>query len=160
MNELPETVTIKGNEYPVRTNQFGRAILTRYSPKLRVQIEFDPESGRTDSVNAEKMDVNYIVRQAQKNGFMPEPQHPQTFMDVSAIDDFQTAQNQVIAAEEAFMTIPATIRAEFENNPGKFLEFALNPENEEAMRDMGLLNPLPPVAVSDEPPSAEPSESS
>jgi len=37
-----------------------------------------------------------------------------------------------------FEELPSTIRAQFENNPEKFLEFVQNPDNLDKMRELGL----------------------
>lgn len=60
------------------------------------------------------------------------------FGDFSEELDFHTAQNMVIAAQEAFMTIPAEIRSRFNNDPGQLMTW-LNDKNniDEAIR-LGL----------------------
>ena len=52
-----------------------------------------------------------------------------------------------------FMTVPAHIRAEFDNDPAKFLAFVQDDANTEKMREMGLLQKVPQAAP--EPPPAK-----
>ena len=65
--------------------------------------------------------------------------HKGNYGDFMQATDYHSAMNQIIAAGEAFMTVPASIRARCENDPGKFLEFVQNPDNEAEMRELGLL---------------------
>lgn len=64
------------------------------------------------------------------------------FEDVSAVPDFRTARDCVIAAESKFMALPAIIRKRFDNDAAAFLDFASNPDNLDEMRSMGLAKPL------------------
>lgn len=124
---------------------------TRYGCHIQLGLDFDPESGLTEQHHKQSCDINYIVQQAEKNGFMPQTNRgPGDYFDASNVQDYQTALHAVTEAQEAFSELPSSIRSEFENNPGKFLEFAQNPENIPAMREMGLLPPeRPPVPLED-----------
>ena len=51
--------------------------------------------------------------------------------------------NQVAEAFEMFQSIPARIRALFDNSPQKFLEFAQNPKNADKMVELGLAQKRP-----------------
>lgn len=55
-------------------------------------------------------------------------------------------------AENAFMTLPASVRREFDNDAIAFVDFASDPNNVDQMRAWGLAKPLPPAPV--EPPAA------
>lgn len=48
-------------------------------------------------------------------------------------------------AENAFMTLPAVVRKEFDNDPLMFVEFAADPDNLDQMRTWGLAPPAKPV---------------
>jgi phage internal scaffolding protein len=54
--------------------------------------------------------------------------------------------NQVIAAEDEFMRLPADLRARFENDPAQLIEFLENLENKDEAIKLGLVNP--PVELS------------
>ena len=87
-------------------------------------------------------DINNIMRTYRETGQITHisQKHP-VYGDLIAASDFHTNQNKIIAAQEAFNEIPSEIRAEFDNDPALFLEFAQNPENIEEMREMGLAPP-------------------
>ena len=78
----------------------------------------------------------------QKTGLLAHVnRHHGNYGDFMQATDYHTAHNQMLAAEEAFLSVPAKIRATFENDPGKFLEFCQNPDNLDEMREIGLLPP-------------------
>jgi phage internal scaffolding protein len=87
-------------------------------------------------------DINNIMKKYERTGLI---EHLNTYngdySDFSGAPDFQTAMNKVIAAQEMFMTLPASTRELFGNDPGKFVEFASNKENLPEMREMGLAHP-------------------
>ena len=91
---------------------------------------------------AKECDINQIMAKHQKTGLIAHVnQHQGNYGDFMEATDYHTAVNQIMAAGDAFMTVPADIRAHFDNDPGEFLEFCQNPENLDEMRELGLLPP-------------------
>lgn len=91
----------------------------------------------------EECDINTIVERFGLTGQLPQNvQMPitQEFVDVM---DYQSALNKLMEADAAFMELPAKIRAEFQNDAGKFVEFATDPKNLEQCRAWGLAKPIP-----------------
>lgn len=74
--------------------------------------------------------------------------------DFSDVDDYQTALHKLHDADEMFMQLPASIRKEFSNDPGQFLDFVANPDNFDKMVAMGLARPKAPEV----PPVVEPTK--
>jgi len=107
---------------------------------------------QADSVDA---DINVIVRRFGLTGKLPEALHLPSYADYDDVFDFHSAQLAILEGEREFMSIPAEIRAEFDNDPGLFFRFASNPDNIDALRDLGLAKPKPieVVPVADLPPS-------
>ena len=104
--------------------------------------------GRTQQNFAKDCDINEIMKRYEKTGLVAHVNRFQgSYGDVTGALDFHSAQNAVIAATEAFMTLPARIRQKFANDPGAFLAFVEDPANEDKMRDMGLLPPAEPLAA-------------
>ncbi len=100
------------------------------------------EKGAKQSMKAE-CDINNILKRYAKTGLLtPVNKRPPMFIDVSDVGDYRTAIENVRAAETEFMRLPAAIRARFGNDPAVFLDFAVDPANEQEMRDMGLLPAL------------------
>lgn len=89
----------------------------------------------------EKCDINHIIERYVRTGVLESVQRTNGFYgDFSDITDFHSAHLMVEQANESFMTLPATVRERFQNDPGQFLDFVCNPDNEQEMAEMGLLN--------------------
>lgn len=101
-----------------------------------------PEPTRTQQHQADETDINLIVRRYIQTGVLPQAALEPLYGDFETLD-FHTAQNRLRAAQEAFLRIPAEIRARFENDPGKFIEFASNPENADELVKLKLRDPPP-----------------
>jgi phage internal scaffolding protein len=100
--------------------------------------------------------INTIMAKAYKTGQMPIATHDikARFGDFSNIPDYQSAQNMIIHANNAFAELPSDIRKRFGNDPQELLEFLDNPKNHNEAREMGLLEPLPAPPEGDIKPSA------
>ena len=107
----------------------------------------------TKQASKDECDINKIMAKQQKTGLTAHvSKHQGYYGDFMAATDYHSAMNQILAAGEAFNSVPAEIRAQFDNDPGKFLEFCQNPENEEPMRELGLL----PAKVQEDPSTLDP----
>lgn len=104
----------------------------------------DPEEGRTHQSFREEVDINTIVERFGLTGELPENVRLPVSGDFTGITDFQTALNAVRSAEEAFMELPAQLRARFANDPQKLLEFVEDGSNLAEARKLGLLADPPP----------------
>lgn len=102
-----------------------------------------PSEGLTRQCFADECDISSIMARFDKTGLI---EHVNKFQgDYGDFTDAQTYQdslNQVIEAEEMFMSLPAQVRAKFENDPGQFLDFVANPDNLSEMVDLGLAKPI------------------
>ena len=142
-------------------------------PFLRSAFNYDrekasEESGlscgdpsRTQQSFAEESDINTIVRRFNLTGELPSHFRAPQYGDFDGIADYQSALNQVMAANEAFMSMPAGLRARFHNNPQNLIEFLSKEENREEAVRLGLLRPpeRPPVSPPAEPPKEAPKAS-
>ena len=69
------------------------------------------------------------------------------YMDRNMLDgdlhtmSFHEMQNAIADASSAFASLPATVRARFENDPAKFVDFASDPANLPELRELGMLSP-------------------
>lgn len=113
--------------------------------RVRVPTVIEGES-LTRQAHQQECDINQIMAKWQKTGIIEhvnefEGQYGD-FTDLPA--DYQSALNQVMAAQEMFESLPSTVRRKFDNDPGKFLEFVDNPENAGELVEMGLAHsPVP-----------------
>lgn len=90
----------------------------------------------------DECDINTIIRNFGLTGQMPADVRVPLQGDFAEAPDFQSAMNLLLAAEDAFMQYPAELREEFQNDPGKFVEFVSDPKNVERCRELGLARPV------------------
>lgn len=111
-----------------------------------------PEDTKTKQSFKEQSDINTIVNTFMKTGVMPESVSMPRYGDFSEAMDYQTALNLVMQAEDAFMELPAQLRARFENDPGQLLAFLEDDANRAEAEALGLVQAK---AIE---PAAEPTE--
>ncbi len=116
-------------------------------PKV-VLTDFDVSKTRQSEAAA--TNINTIMARYDKTGVLPVDSRQAFYADVSQMGDYRTALEQVRVADDAFMALPANVRAQFENDPALFLDFTSDPANRDQMREMGLIEKKPedePVVV-------------
>jgi len=102
-----------------------------------------PGSGGAKQSFKKECDINNILALYAKTGLLtPVTKRSPAFVDVSFVGDYRQAVENVRIADEMFMELPSAVRSEFDNDAAEFLDFCTNPDNEDEMRDMGLLPPL------------------
>lgn len=102
-------------------------------------LDFEGEVSLTHQSFKDDCDINKLMARYEKTGILDHVNRVQgAYGDFSETVDFQTAFDVVRNAEAMFMTLPARVRADFRNDPGEFLTFATNPENQEKMIEYGL----------------------
>lgn len=97
----------------------------------------------------DECDINTILDNMQRVGFINAPPDPPVFDDVSSGLSYHEALNFVMAADDAFNSLDARVRARFENNPANLLHFLDDPSNKEEAIRLGLLKtePVPKLAL-------------
>lgn len=102
---------------------------------------------------SEECDINVIMAQYEKTGVISHvvAREP-TYLDLTDIPDFRTAMDMMSEAEKAFMSLPAKVRKDFDNDARNFVDFAVDPANLDKMREYGLAPPAEPQ----EPPQVAP----
>ncbi len=109
-----------------------------YSPGNGKYSELHNDDGLTEQSHASSCDINLILAQFMETGILPNmKQSTPQYADVTGID-FQDIQNQLANAKSLFEELPDPVKAQFDNEPFKFLKFAENPENNTALVEMGL----------------------
>lgn len=111
---------------------------TAYAERVRISKTFETPS-LAKQAERDVCDINRIMARYVKTGLIEHTQkHGGVYDDIAGVQDYHTSMLQILAAEKAFMSIPASVRKKFNNDPGEFLEFAQNPENLSEMVEMGL----------------------
>lgn len=100
---------------------------------------------RTKQSFGPECDINNIMAKFAQTGLIDHVNEFQgryeDFTDVPT--DYHAAVNQVFEAEAMFMTIPAKLRARFNNDPGEFLAFVEDPNNTDELVELGLATRRP-----------------
>lgn len=117
-------------------------IYSAYDPPPKVRLR-DFGKMITRQSEAAAVDVNRIVGQFVKTGVLPQVQAQALFADVSEMTDYRDALHQVELADKMFMSLPAKVRAKFENDPATFLDFCSDPQNREELEGLGLVEKAP-----------------
>lgn len=99
---------------------------------------------RTKQSFVKECDINSIMSRYEKDGVLVHFNRFQgnygAFSDAPAFHD---AMNKVLSAESMFMSLPASIRSRFGNDPAQFITFATNEANKDELRKLGLLKDVP-----------------
>ncbi|AXH76130.1 MAG: internal scaffolding protein [Microviridae sp.] len=93
---------------------------------------------------ADECDINTIVRRFGLTGQLPVGVRMPTYGDFTGVFDFASAANAIALANESFDEMPAEVRARFENDPAKFVDFCSDDGNRAEAERLGLV----PVATS------------
>ncbi len=93
----------------------------------------------------DECDINIIVERFGVTGSMPVSPIEPSYGDFSGVSDYHDALNRIRASDEAFMALPAKIRAKFDNDPNALLQFLQNDENREEAIQIGLIDGEPVV---------------
>ena len=126
-------------------------IATAYGKKVRVKTDFKGIESMTKQSFAKELDVNNIIRKFNKTGILQKlTEFEGEYGDFDEYD-LRTAIEKVQKATEMFQEVPSKIRAQFDNNAGKFIEFATDEANLDQMREWGLAKPEKPAEKPPEP---------
>jgi phage internal scaffolding protein len=89
---------------------------------------------------AEESDINTLVRRFGLTGELPTNVRMPSYGDFTIVSDFHSAMNAVAQANEAFDAMPALVRARFDNDPGKFVDFCADDSNRAEAEKLGLVS--------------------
>lgn len=99
-------------------------------------------------------DLNVVMkRYGMEDGSIPVVNISDQIQDFTDAPDFRAALDQFHHAQEQFMSLPAKIRAKFNNNMGQMHDWVLDPDNYDEAVKLGFIQkpapapPVPPVAA-------------
>lgn len=102
--------------------------------------DFFPEgTSLTKQSEAEACDINAIMARYVNTGVIEHVrENPGAFRDLPMQVEYHDACNLVKAAESSFALLPAEIRAQFDNSPVKFLQFA-DASDQDVLERLGIV---------------------
>lgn len=108
---------------------------------IRPALSFDNPT-LTEQHHRESCDVNYIIDVFQRTGKIS-PGNSCFYEDVSdRPSDLLECMNVVKRSQEIFSSIPSKIRARFDNDPVKLLDWISDPSNRKEAGEIGLLSKI------------------
>lgn len=135
-----------------------KAKMTRKTSGVRPTIDC-AFPGKTEQAHAKDTDINYILKDYTRTGFIKHANRNQgRYDDVTGVD-FQDAMNIIATANSMFENLPSQIRKRFNQNPAEFLDFVQNPANGTEMERMGILKGNDGLDISGTPNAAPTAES-
>lgn len=106
----------------------------------------------TNQSFAKDADVNTIMEKYKATGMLRQISPDAVeFGDFTNSESFHEQFEKFQRAEDAFMELPAEIRARMENDPGKFIDFLNDPANRDEAVELGLFESTRPVEPETEP---------
>lgn len=118
-----------------------------YRPHPRVQLDCGDEL-ITKQNHKQECDINHILKQYQRTGIINHiTQLQPTFQDLPDQIDYQESLNLIMDAQQTFDALPAKVRAEFDNDPARFLAAFTDPAKEDYLRENGFLKPKEPASA-------------
>lgn len=131
---MTKTTAYAKDPFPHATHDFFKPLAAR-DPGIS---DWGPSLTRQEF--AEDCDINVIMDRFATTGIPPaNMREGGAYLDLTDMpEDLQSTLEMLKNAETAFMTLPATVRREFDNDPVKFVDFASNPANSDKMVEWGL----------------------
>lgn len=111
---------------------------TNYGERLKVTLNTGKKSNVQQNMKDE-CDINKIIEKYKLTGQAPVMYKNPIYDDFSMVEDYQSSLNIIAQAHEQFENLPSSIRSQFSNDPAEFLSFVNDPNNIEAMQEMGLI---------------------
>lgn len=107
---------------------------------------------RTVQSDKDSADINVIMKRYARSGQLPQVTAPPSYLDFQdGVFDFQSAQNMLVRAREAFLALPWDVRKEFDHDPHKYVDFVEarddkgQRKNLTKLRELGIVLPEAPV---------------
>lgn len=114
-------------------------VRSSYSPRKRVQIDFD-EPSLTKQCFSQECDINAIMARSAESGFISHGNSDMPrYGDFTDVVGYQESLNIVMKAQQSFSSLPAQVRSRFSNDPANLLEFVQNPDNYDEAVALGLV---------------------
>lgn len=130
--------------------------MAKQKKRGRVQLHC-PGKGRTKQAFKDETDINQIMKRYMKTGILDHARKHEPEYGFATSTDFQESMEIILRAQNMFQDLPAQVRSRFQNEPGQFLDFVQDPENQQDLFDMGLSTypPLQPQVIPEETPVSE-----
>lgn len=107
----------------------------------RVTVDCSKGKIRTEQHHANATNINKIVAKMRKGGLVPMSTSQELVGDFTSAEDYFATRNSLMEAQKKFMSLPASIRQRFKNNPMELIGFLNSEENRAEAEKLGLVSP-------------------
>lgn len=116
-----------------------KVITKRKNGTIRVQHECVGAS-KTDQSDKNYLDINNIMKKYAQTGLLPQfaEKVPQ-YIDQSLVPSYMEAHEQIKAAQEMFMQLPAEVRKLMDNKPENMVSVLSDSKNKEFLIKHGVM---------------------
>lgn len=124
----------------------------RANGTIRIRtINEEPE--RTQQQYKDSCDVNTIMKRYEQTGVLTHVHAKEgRYSDLGEPKDLMDAMTRLHKAEDAFRTLPASLREKCQHQPAKFLEMLQDGSNDEELIKLGIKLPKPEKKSVENPP--------
>lgn len=105
------------------------------------------EKSLAQQSNAGDTDINVIAPMFLKGLTVNGNAKPPLFGDFRNAPTFVEANQMILAAEDAFLALPAKVRERFQNDPAKLIDFLQDDENKLEAEKLGLIDKATPTVL-------------
>lgn len=129
------------------------------SERYDCSLDFSKSVSLTKQSMADDCDINKIMDRYASGAMVDHVnQYQGNYGDFTGAPDYHESMNKIIAAQDAFESLPAKVRAKFANDPGQFVNFVSNEENIDEMIELGLMEAPEAPQEPSEPPATKKGE--
>lgn len=113
-------------------DKFSKASALDVSPDPSQDVKAAQQQFKADC------DINTLMKHYDPMQLNVQRQALAEYLDISELGDYQHSLEVVSRASDAFAELPAKVRSEFGNDPGKFMEFMHDPKNLDRAVELGI----------------------
>ena len=109
---------------------------------------FGFEPTRCQTQYQDETDIHTIMKKHVAMGTVPNAMQG-VYADFSDVGDYHSMMNKVLAANEAFESLPVEAKLRFKNDPGQIIDFLKDEKNRDEAIKLGLISkPADPSELS------------
>jgi len=111
-------------------------------PDRSADVSFPEDSSMTQQSFKDECDINVIVRRNEATGLLTHVNRndPIWGADLGDAMDYKSSLDYINEANARFMALPAHVRARFQNDPARLLDFINDDKNYDEAKALGLVN--------------------
>lgn len=111
-------------------------------PNGTIKIQtINPDPELTQQQFKEECDINNIIRKYKRDNTLTHINMKKgVYADLTQLPDYQDSLNTVLKANQAFESLPSSVRKKFANDPSQLIEFISDDKNYEEAIKLGLMD--------------------